>query len=208
LDQQIRSEFLKKSQRRQLARDRACLDPGARSPRLAHSASPQRGERLGSSDRLARPARLGAAVVCHIAPGQAQNTCPVGAKEKKKQFPTASPGSLHPRRAPHSCACLASPGVPRSFTHATVRRWSLLPSEPIGPSLFSLSSKKKRQTTLACRPFRAAVALPCVSGVVYLYRDTLFVSFSAATECYHCVHIASLLHDFESLSYSLSTASC
>jgi hypothetical protein len=30
-------------------------------------ASPQRGERLGSSDRLAGPARLGAAGVCHLA---------------------------------------------------------------------------------------------------------------------------------------------
>jgi hypothetical protein len=69
-------------------------------------------------------------------------------------------------------------------------------------------TKKERQTTLACRPFRVVVVLSCVSGVVYLCCNTLFVSFSAATECYHCVHIASLLHDFKSFSYSLSTASC
>jgi hypothetical protein len=84
----------------------------------------------------------------------------------------------------------------------------LLPSEPIGPSLFSLSSKKKRQTTLAYRPFRVAVALSCISGVVYLYREMFFVGFSAATSCYHCVHIVFLLYDFDRFSYSLSTASC
>jgi hypothetical protein len=79
--------FKKKASGGRSPRDRACLAPDARSSRLAHSASPQRGERLGSSDwlaRPARPARLGAAVVCHIAPGQAQNTCPIGAKEKKE----------------------------------------------------------------------------------------------------------------------------
>jgi hypothetical protein len=66
---------------------------------------------------------------------------------------------------------------------------------------------KRRETTSAYHPFHVAVALPCVSGVVYLCRDTFFVSFSTATLCYHCVHIVFLLHDF-GFSYSLSTTSC
>jgi hypothetical protein len=67
-----------------------------------------------------------------------------------------------------------------------------------------ISIKKDK---LLC-PFRVAVALPCVSGVIYLYRDTFFFDFSTATACYHCVHIAYLLHDFDRFSYSLSTTSC
>jgi hypothetical protein len=66
---------------------------------------------------------------------------------------------------------------------------------------------KKRRDILLC-PFRVAVALSCVSGVIYLCRNTFFVGFSAATACYHCVHIASFLHDFDRFSYSLSTTSC
>jgi hypothetical protein len=66
----------------------------------------------------------------------------------------------------------------------------------------------KKSDKLLC-PFRVAVALPCVSGVVYLCRDMFFfVDFSSATACYHCVHIASFLHDFNRFSYSLSTTSC
>jgi hypothetical protein len=65
----------------------------------------------------------------------------------------------------------------------------------------------KKRDILLC-PFRVAVALSCVSGVVYLCRDTFFVDFSSATACYHCVHIASFLHDFDRFSYSLSIASC
>jgi hypothetical protein len=68
--------------------------------------------------------------------------------------------------------------------------------------------KKKRQTTSAYRPFRVVVVLPCISSVVYLCCDTFFVVFSAVTACYHYVHIASLLHDFDRFSYNLSTASC
>jgi hypothetical protein len=50
---------------------------------------------------------------------------------------------------------------------------------------------KKRQTTLACRPFCIAVALPCGSGVVYRYFDMFFVSFlyrdSVLPPCPHSV---------------------
>jgi hypothetical protein len=66
---------------------------------------------------------------------------------------------------------------------------------------------QKRQTTLACRPCRVVVVLPCVSGVVYLCRDTFFIDFSAATVCYHYIHIAFFLHNFDRFSYSLSTTS-
>jgi hypothetical protein len=65
----------------------------------------------------------------------------------------------------------------------------------------------KKKDKLLC-PFRIAVALPCVSGIVYLCHVIFFVGFSAATACYHCVHIASFLHDFDRFSYSLSIASC
>jgi hypothetical protein len=65
----------------------------------------------------------------------------------------------------------------------------------------------KKRDKLLC-PFHVAVALPCVSGVVHLCRDIFFVVFSAVTACYHCVHIASFLNDFDHFSYSLSTASC
>jgi hypothetical protein len=48
---------------------------------------------------------------------------------------------------------------------------------------------KKKRATLLCL-FRVAVALPCVSGVVYLCRDAFFVVFSTATACCHwCPHI-------------------
>jgi hypothetical protein len=69
-------------------------------------------------------------------------------------------------------------------------------------------NKKRRQTTSACCPFRVAVALPCVSSVAYLCRNMFFVDFSAATACYHCVHIVFLLHNFDRFSYSFSTTSC
>jgi hypothetical protein len=65
--------------------------------------------------------------------------------------------------------------------------------------------KKRRQTTLsvshrrrAAMCFRCRISLPC----------HIFVGFSAATACYHCVQIAYLLHDFDRFSYSLSTTSC
>jgi hypothetical protein len=70
------------------------------------------------------------------------------------------------------------------------------------------NTKKRRQTTLACYPFRVAVALPCFFGVVYFCSDTFFIGFTVATACYHCVHIVFLLHDFDCFSYSLSTTSC
>jgi hypothetical protein len=171
-------------------------------------ASPQRGERLGSS-----AARCPLASERGVSSGYGLAhwfACSV----KKNDRP-----------APRSSAEIvwggASPALTRSLAGAKARRASGLQR----PDRFRVKVKKKgdvhcnystqytphpvpkKRDKLLC-PFRVAVALPCVSGVVYLCRDTFFVGFSAATACYHCVHVASFLHDFDRFSYSLSTASC
>jgi hypothetical protein len=128
-----------------------------------------------------------------VAPIVLRNSCPIAKSQNQEKKTT--------RARPDKIVCLSGQ-----------KRWSITTDQTAlsrvsGSMRGYLRRTYKKRDKLLC-PFRVAVALPCVSGVVYLCRDTFFVGFSAATACYYCIHIASFLHDFDRFSYSLSTASC